>query len=184
MATPTDEQLAQPGNAGTKAAMAFQGPDTNVTVTGKPRRFEWSGPPAQVPKNTPLIPPALSRGAVEMGDLEKQVMDHGLYWVRVHHHNSFGEPRPVVGPYGKLLEFDTEHELPGGAALQLVGQGSATFLFEGSDRAELEFIERAKKMGYTVEAPRMKAADRPEFQFMKKKKGFVKDSLDPALKTP
>jgi len=23
--------------------------------------------------------------------------------------NSFGEPRPVVGPYGRLLEFDKEY---------------------------------------------------------------------------
>src|SRR5436309_2446058 len=132
------EQLAQPGAAGMKAAMAFQGPDINVTISGKPNRFEWQGAPALLPRNTPLIPPALSRGAIEMGgDLEKQALDHGLYWVRVHHRNSFGDPRPVVGPYGKLLEFDTEHELPGGVALQLVSQGSATFLFSGADKAEL-----------------------------------------------
>jgi hypothetical protein len=160
-------------------------PDANVTTTTNPRRHEWQGAPPQVPKNTPLIPPALQRGVIEMGDLAKQEMDHGLFWVRVHHRNSFGEPRPIVGPYGKLLDYDTEHEMPGGAALQLVTQGSGTFLFSGADKAELDFIERAKKMGYHVEAPRVKAEDRPEFQFLKKKKaGFVQDTLDPALKTP
>lgn len=139
----------------------------------------------QVPRNTPLIPPALSRGVVEMnGDHEKNALDVGLYWVRVHHRHNDGSPSSVVGPYGALLEFDNEYELPGGAALQLVGQGSAVFLFSGADKAELEFIERAKQMGYVVEAPRVKAEDRPEFQFLKKKKSFVQDSLDPKPRPP
>jgi len=55
---------------------------------------------------------------------------------------------------------------------------------EPETREEIEFIETAKRMGYEVEQRRMKAADRPEFQFIKKKKSFVQDSLDPALKTP
>lgn len=163
-------------------------PDANVRETTNPRRHEWTGPPPKVPKNAPLIPRDLwsDRGPVEMGDINKQIMEHGLYWVRVHHHNSFGEPRPVVGPFehGGLLEYNHEYELPGGCALQLVGQGSATFLFSGKDKEEIEFIEQAKARGYTVEAPRVKPSERPQFQFLKKKKNFVSDSIDPALKTP
>jgi hypothetical protein len=36
-------------------------------------------------------------------------------------------------------------------------------------------------MGYTIEAPKVNAEDRPEFQFLKKKKGWVASALDPAL---
>jgi hypothetical protein len=47
-------------------------------------------------------------------------------------------------------------------------------------------IEALERLGYTVEPPMAKVKDRPEFASViaRKRKGFVSQSLDPALKTP
>ncbi len=90
--------------------------------------------------------------------------------------------RDVTGLHGQYLFVGDEVQMPGNYALDLVRNKCAVFLFEGSTKAEIDFIERARKMGYKVEAPKVNAADRPEFQFLKKKKGWIAETFDPGLK--
>lgn len=47
-------------------------------------------------------------------------------------------------------------------------------------------IEALEKLGYQVSPPMTKVRDKKEFQsvFERKRRGFVSDALDPALKKP
>ncbi len=184
MASITDEEIAQPGAAGTRAAMAFQGGhDTNVTVTGKPRRIEFDPEPPQISKTEPLIPPSLRGRTFEFGShrtLQDYADLYGLFWVKIN--------RPCIGPSGNLFKDDVV-QLPGNYAWQLAtslaanAEGDrvplATFLLEGSTKAELDLIRRAKEMGLgDIQLPRTKAEDRPEFQHLKKRGKWMSAVLD------
>jgi hypothetical protein len=57
------------------------------------------------------------------------------------------------------------------------------------DRSEFQGegeIEALEALGYQVSPPMQKVRDKPEFQSViaRKRKSFVQDSIDPALRTP
>jgi hypothetical protein len=64
---------------------------------------------------------------------------YGLHWVRI--------IRQCVGLYGRPLSVGDGVQLRGNYALQMVADRMAIFLFEGSTKSEIEFIDKAKKLG-------------------------------------
>jgi hypothetical protein len=185
MTTQTLEQIAQPGVGVARAAMAFQGPDTTVTVAPTPaRRIEFTGNPPPAKKDGVLLPPSLANRVIECGSSKTQeefAEDYGLHWVRITKKHADGTPAGVIGVGGQYLNDGDEVQLPGNVAASLATDRSAVFIFSGADKAELDFMERARKMGYRVEAPRVKAEDRSEFQFLKKRrKPWMAGVLEPS----
>lgn len=91
----------------------------------------------------------------------------------------------IVGVAGELWNAGDEVEnVPVNVACLLVNDKVANF-----DRSEFQGegeIEALEKLGYQVSPPMQKMRDRSEFQSViaRKKKTFVSDALDPALKTP
>jgi len=171
----SDRQIANPGIGATKAEMAFQQlPDVNVRV-GKITK--WSGAPAQVKRDEPLIPPKLT-GAIEFnGNHEENAGRYGLYPVRITRTHADGEPGSVVGPYGKILEHGQEYELPGNVALQLVSDKCAVFLFSGATKEEIRFIEEAKRRGFEVNTPAPKPAPVDDRPWLKRKSSWMSPVL-------
>ena len=179
-----DAVIADPGVGGRTAEMAFQGPDTDVTVglSPNPRRIEFTGTPPPVQPDKPLFPPSLLGRQLEWSSkngLEKDAEEYGLFWVRITQTHSDGTPGGVTGRHGVLLNFGDEVQLPGNDAALLVGQGSAVFLFEGSTRDDVEFVKKAEKLGYKVEPPRLKRIDRPEYSHLKKGKSWMAKLSEP-----
>jgi hypothetical protein len=132
-----------------------------------------------------LLPPSLANRVIECGSgktHEEFAEDYGLHWVRITKKHADGTPAGVIGVGGQYLNDGDEVQLPGNVAASLATDRSAVFIFSGADKAELDFMERARKMGYTVEAPKVKAEDRQEFQFLKKRrKTWMNDPADAAM---
>ncbi len=93
--------------------------------------------------------------------------------------------RNIVGAAGELWNAGDEIDnVPVNVAVLLVGDKVASF-----DRSEFigeGEIENLEKLGYQISPPMTKMRDKKEFQSVleRKRKTFVSDSLDPALKTP
>jgi hypothetical protein len=93
--------------------------------------------------------------------------------------------RNCVGIHGEHWQAGDEIEnCPVNVAVLLAQDKQATF-----DRSEYEGegeIEALEKLGYQVSPPMQKVRDKKEFQSViaRKRKGFIAESLDPALKTP
>jgi hypothetical protein len=93
--------------------------------------------------------------------------------------------RNIVGINGEPWSAGDEVEnVPVNVACLLVNDKLAYF-----DRSEFQGegeIEALEKLGYRVEPPMQRAIEKKEFQGVvaRKRKGFVADSLDPALKSP
>lgn len=92
--------------------------------------------------------------------------------------------RNIVGINGEPWNAGDEVEnVPVNAACLLVNDKVANF-----DRSEFQGegeIEALEKLGYQISPPMEKMRDKKEFQHVieRKRRGFVSDSLDPALKT-
>lgn len=93
--------------------------------------------------------------------------------------------RNCVGTNGEPWSAGDEVEnVPVNVAVLMVNDRLANF-----DRSEFQGeneIENLEKLGYLVSPPMQKVRDKAEFQSViaRKRKTFVSDSLDPALKTP
>jgi hypothetical protein len=183
----TDKQAQQiaaanPSIGEMKAVATFGHGADNVTVAPSPRRIEFTGNPPPAKKDSVLLPPSLANRVIECGTgktHEEFSEDYGLHWVRITKKHADGTPAGVIGIGGQFLNDGDEVQLPGNVAASLATDRSAVFIFSGADKAELDFMERARKMGYTVEAPKVKAEDRQEFQFLKKRrKPWMADVLE------
>jgi hypothetical protein len=90
-----------------------------------------------------------------------------------------------VGIHGEHWQAGDEIEnCPVNVAVLLCNDKQAVF-----DRSEFQGegeIEHLEKLGYSVSPPMQKVRDKKEFQSViaRKRKGFIAESLDPALKTP
>lgn len=91
--------------------------------------------------------------------------------------------RNIVGINGELWNAGDEIEgCPVNVACLLVNEKAANF-----DRSEFVGegeIENLEKLGYQISPPMQKMREKKEFQHVieRKRKGFVSESLDPALK--
>src|SRR6266496_3005880 len=149
--TATDEQIAQPGLAGTKAAMAFGGADTTVRIEGKPRRIKFDdlAKPPEVAKRDLQIPPSLRGVTPEISSIisyEEKAERYGEYWVRIQ--------RSMLGPHGRPLEVADEVQVDGATALVLCSgewtdsngdrQPTAIFLNDQQTKEEIAWLKEAE----------------------------------------
>ncbi len=164
-------------------------PNANVTETQNPRKRVVdldALPPARTdgPRPTPRrfagrVYEALTSGGMrgEGMSLPKSAETYGTCKIHI--------TRNIVGINGELWNAGDEIDnCPVNAAVLLVNDKVASF-----DRSEFVGegeIENLERLGYLVSPPMQKMRDKKEFQSVleRKRKGFVADTLDPALKTP
>ena len=81
--------------------------------------------------------------------------------------------KPCVVLHGVPLFPGNTVELPCNVGHCLVDQEQAEWIFSDSQKAEVEFVAKAQKAGYKVEAPPRRLADREEFAHLKKPKKWM-----------
>jgi hypothetical protein len=163
----TDEQLAQPGVAGTKTAMAFQGPDTNVTVAPTPRHIKFD--PDYLPTiedNRPYIPKKYLGKVYDTGCHKTPVEWSEIYGVdkvkilpRVG-----GAASGVQGLWGQNLFAGDVVELPVNLCMLLVNQRSAVFVLDSETAKDEKLIAELEQKGYAFATTVKPAREREEFQ--------------------
>jgi len=169
--------------------MAAVMPDANVRETTTPRKrvidLDSLPPPRE---DGPLPIPRRFSGRVYEALTSSDMFGNGMTLVRSG--ETYGTCKihvlkNCVGIHGEPWQAGDEIEnCPVNVAALLVSSKQATF-----DRSEFQGegeIEALEKLGYQVSPPMQKMRDKPEYAsvIQRKRKGFVSDSLDPALKTP
>jgi hypothetical protein len=173
--------------AATRMAAAMPNADVRETTTPRKRVVDLDAlpPPREDgPRPTPrrfagrVYEALTSEGMRGEGmSLLKSAETYGTCKIRV--------TRNIVGINGECWNAGDEIEnCPVNVACLLVNDKVANF-----DRSEFQGegeIEALEKLGYHVSPPMEKMRDKKEFQHVieRKRKSFVSESLDPALKKP
>jgi hypothetical protein len=170
-----------------KMAAVMPGESVRETTTPRKRVIDFDAlppprddQPAPTPRRFSLrVYEALTSGGMrgEGMTLIKSAETYGTCKIHI--------TRNIVGVNGEHWSKGDEIEnCPVNVACLLVNDKVASF-----DRSEFQGegeIEALEKLGYRVEPPMQKARDKSEFQSViaRKRKSFVQDSIDPALRTP
>ncbi len=171
--------------------MAATMPGADVRETTEPKHYKFD--PDEVPppgrESQPYIPRKYLGITYDSGSHRTSAAwaeTYGQDVVKILPKKS-GNEGGVVGLNGRCLYPGDTVELPVNHCLQLVAQGSAVFVLDNETAKDEKLISELEAKGYefatTAKPP---ARERSEFASViaRRRKGFVADTLDPALKTP